>query len=155
MQPAMAAKGKAFVCLSMGTMGQKTWVDLGLPSGTLWASEPEEVYITYSEAVQTFGINLPTKWQWQELLESCLMDKNEDGDIVLTGKNGATLIIPTLGYIYKNGNIQTTDKGYYHAFNNFDRKYAWHVIILFPNQGEFLTWAFKDTFKMPVFLVNK
>ena len=146
----------AVVAWAMCAMGQeRTWVDLGLPSGTLWASEPEAEYITYTEAVETYGVNLPTKWQWQELLESCLMDKDENGDIVLTGKNGAALIIPTLGYIYKNGGIQDTDKARYHAFNNFDRKYAWLVIISFPNQGEFLSWAFKDTHKMPVMLVNK
>lgn len=145
----------AVVSLSMTMMAEKTWVGLGLPSGTLWASAPEEGFYTYSEAVQTFGVNLPTKWQWNELLESCLMDKDENGDIVLTGKNGAKLIIPTLGYIYKDGRVQDTDKGHYQAFNNFDRKYAWNVTISFPNQADFLTWSFKDTHKMPVFLVNK
>lgn len=145
----------AAVSLSMTMMAEKTWVDLGLPSGALWASEPEKGYYTYTEAVEQFRPNLPTKWQWNELLESCLMDKNANGDIVLTGKNGATLIIPTLGYIYKDGKVQDTDKGHYHAFNNFDRKYAWNVTIYFPNQGDFLTWTFKDTHHMSVLLVNK
>ena len=145
----------AVMMASTAAMAQKTWVDLGLPSGTLWASEPEDGYYTYTEAVAQFGINLPTKWQWNELLESCLMDKNENGDIVLSGKNGATLIIPTLGYIYKDGKVQDIDKAHYQAFNNFDRKYAWNVTISFPNQGDFLTWTFKDTHHMSVLLVNK
>ena len=145
----------AAVMMAAGVMAQKTWVDMGLPSGTLWASEPEDGYFTYTEAVEQFGRNLPTKWQWEELLHSCIMDITADGDFELTGKSGAKLIIRAKGWIYKNGKVANTSNGYYQTFNNFDRKYSWYTMVTFPNSYDFLQWAFKDTYHMSVLLVNK
>ena len=48
----------SIVALVSNTWAQKQWVDLGLPSGTLWASIPEEGYYTYNDAVEKFGINM-------------------------------------------------------------------------------------------------
>ena len=49
----------------------KEYVDMGLPSGTLWASENEEGYFTFDEAVEKFGNSLPARWQFCELIENC------------------------------------------------------------------------------------
>ena len=51
------------------------YVDLGLPSGTLWASDYEKsdgkyVYLPYEKSKR---MSLPTKDQWQELIASCKM----------------------------------------------------------------------------------
>ena len=47
------------------------WVDLGLPSGTLWKDTNEEGFYTFSKAVDKFGSSLPTKQQFDELIKSC------------------------------------------------------------------------------------
>lgn len=49
------------------------YVDLGLPSGTLWASDYEKsdgkyIYLPYEKAKH---MNLPTEEQWQELQDFC------------------------------------------------------------------------------------
>ena len=51
---------------------QSEYVDLGLPSGTLWKSKNEKgMYYTYGEAVRQFGDQLPTREQFAELKAFC------------------------------------------------------------------------------------
>ena len=45
------------------------YVDLGLPSGTLWKNWNEEGDYHCEEAKKTFGSQLPTKKQWEELYD--------------------------------------------------------------------------------------
>ena len=48
------------------------YVDLGLPSGTLWKEQNEiDGFCTYEQAMALFGNDLPTKEQWEELILSC------------------------------------------------------------------------------------
>jgi len=49
---------------------KRTFVDLGLPSGTLWLKEPDNVYYNWDEAVEKFGRNLPTNEQFIELIKN-------------------------------------------------------------------------------------
>ena len=69
------------------------WVDLGLPSGTLWACQVEEGYYTYYEAVKKYGSQLPTKKEMEELRLLCKWDTGEDRCIV-TGPNGNSIVLP-------------------------------------------------------------
>lgn len=60
--------------IPMGLRDNKTeYVDLGLPSGTLWASDYEKsdgkyIYLPYEKAKR---MNLPTEEQWEELIDFC------------------------------------------------------------------------------------
>lgn len=73
----------------------KEFIDLGLPSGNLWATENEvaengqPLYATFDEAVKQFGENLPTQDDWQELLDNVphLWDKKRDG-LLFVARNG-------------------------------------------------------------------
>ena len=92
------------------------FIDLGLPSGKLWATENikdekgNEAYVSFDKAVETFGDKLPTKEDWKELFEHCIhqYDEGRKG-IVLTGPNGNTIFLPSKGFcgddskIYKDG----------------------------------------------------
>ena len=121
------------------------YVDLGLPSGTLWAaynvgaSSPEEYgdYFSYGEtspkdwysgATYTFdkslakGENLaveddaayvnwgeewrmPTKDEWQELIDNCSYIETEYNKVkgwMLTGPNGSTIFLPHTGMFYSD-----------------------------------------------------
>lgn len=75
------------------------WVDLGLPSGRLWADRPAPGYYQYDQAVETFGEDLPKGAAMAELCEECewTWGKERKGyDVV--GKNGNRIFIPALGY---------------------------------------------------------
>lgn len=71
------------------------FVDLGLPSGTLWAADYEREngiikYLPYDKASK---LNIPTEEQWKELSEACRweykFDNNDDQKhFVCVGPNG-------------------------------------------------------------------
>lgn len=74
-----------------------SYVDLGLPSGTLWRSENEEATTDYDNAVTTYGNELPSMEQWKELQEHCTWTWQEDIGYIITGPNGKTIRLPALG----------------------------------------------------------
>lgn len=81
------------------------WVDLGLPSGTLWRSTNEEEFYTYDEAVENFGDQLPTKEQLEELKEKCTWVWQDNGGYKVIGQNGNFIILPASGYRFCNGGV--------------------------------------------------
>ena len=76
---------------------EKQFVDLGLPSGTLWANKTEEGYYTYDEAIEKFQDSLPTIVDFAELVQYCKWKWQEKGMLV-TGPNGNSITLPALGY---------------------------------------------------------
>lgn len=80
------------------------YVDLGLPSDTLWAtcnvgadcSDDFGKYLTFEEACK---YNLPKCWQFRELIEECKWEWNSKlkGYTVL-GLNGNFIFLPAAGY---------------------------------------------------------
>ena len=94
--------------------GNKTeFVDLGLPSGTLWAKDFEKdggntLFVPYTQAKR---YNIPTREQWEELVNCC--EWGFYGQLLrCTGKNGETLDFP------KTGRILTT-------YSDGDKSYLW------------------------------
>ena len=73
------------------------WVDLGLPSGTLWKDANEGGDYTYDEAVSRFGNKLPTKQQLEELKNRCTWTWMGRGYKV-TGPSGDFITLPVAGY---------------------------------------------------------
>jgi len=56
-----------------------SYVDMGLPSGTLWSKHPlwengKYIRVNYLEAQ---NLPIPTKDQWEELFQKCAFKKNE------------------------------------------------------------------------------
>lgn len=81
----------------------RKFIDLGLPSGTLWATENEPGYHQYDEAVKTFSDMLPSAEAWEELFDQCgrKWNKRRKG-YVLTGPNKNTLFLPAKGWQHWN-----------------------------------------------------
>lgn len=95
------------------------YVDLGLPSGTLWKKVNElnyrrdtTIYFLYSEAVDTFKTHVPTTQQWKELADECewiwkkkLIVLNTDTipGYKVIGTNGDSILLPALGGRSVNG----------------------------------------------------
>ena len=76
-----------------------TFVDLGLPSGRLWATENAPGFYTFDEAVDTFGELLPKGSAMVELIEesTCTWNDEKKG-LDITGPNGNTIFLPADGY---------------------------------------------------------
>lgn len=121
------------------------WVDLGLPSGTLWKRNPEskngELKFSYSEACELFGENnLPTMAQWEELENVCKYKWSDDVmGYVFTGPNGNSLIIYNEQYgiwsrtEYNSSRCYVMDKNpYAGGFDLYsqDREYHFHVRLV-------------------------
>lgn len=80
------------------------YVDLGLPSGTLWAAKYEstgsnDIMYTYAEVK---NLNIPTKEQVEELFKYCKTEctKNHDNLVNLhfLGPNGNKIVFIVTGY---------------------------------------------------------
>lgn len=81
------------------------FVDLGLPSGTEWKRENEVAnYLTYNQAMNYFGDNVPTREQYQELIDLCRWEWTGKGYKVI-GLNGNFIYFPALGGRNYDGTI--------------------------------------------------
>ena len=72
------------------------YVDLGLPSGTLWCETTENGLYTQNEAIKKFGNSMPIVSEWRELYEKC------EWTIVgnqykVTGPNGNFILLSANG----------------------------------------------------------
>ena len=79
------------------------YVDLGLPSGTMWAKEYEKkgCGILYLPYIQAKRYNLPTREQWEELVKYCKWGWH-DGLFRCIGKNGVTLDFCKTGRVFSS-----------------------------------------------------
>ena len=94
------------------------YIDLGLPSGNLWAdcnigaNEPLNSGTYYT--IDEIGVdNIPTEDDFQELLDNChylFFTKNGIDVYRFTGPNGNRIYLPATSFMY-NGVIQGAAKG--------------------------------------------
>lgn len=87
-----------------------TFVDLGLPSGRLWATENAPGFYTFDEAVDTFGELLPRGSAMVELIEesTCIWNDEKKG-LDVTGPNGNSIFLPAAGYTWGSPDVKAKD----------------------------------------------
>jgi uncharacterized protein (TIGR02145 family) len=106
------------------------YVDLGLPSGTLWYAKNEGgdyARYTYDEAVSKFGNKLPTKEQLEELKHQCTWTWTGSGYKVV-GPNGNSIYLPAAGYRYCDGGVDRVGSyGNYWSSTPYGSDYAYHL----------------------------
>ena len=109
---------------------QKGYIDLGLPSGTLWKNANEGgdyTRYTYDEAVSRFGNKLPTKQQLEELKNKCTWTWIGNGYKV-TGPNGNSINLPAAGFLDWDGNLRELLRyGAYWSSSPDDSDFAWYL----------------------------
>ena len=119
------------------------FVDLGLPSGTKWKTEnevnPNDVnnFYTYDEAMETFGSQLPTKAQFEELISECQLTwvGNDHCDLKLTGHSGKSIILHAAGYRNCLGSIYNVGSdGVYWSSTPYDTDYVF-LLFLYSGRG--------------------
>lgn len=96
------------------------YVDLGLPSGTLWANEnvknrkKEDKFLSFDEALEDFEDKLPTREDWKELIEysRCKWNAQRKG-YDITGPNGNSIFLPASEIIIGDMRLGERDTGRY------------------------------------------
>lgn len=88
-----------------------TFIDLGLPSGRLWATENAPDHYTFSEAVETFGELLPSSPAMVELFKECTCAawNDEKKGLDVTGPNGNNIFLPAAGYTRLSPDVKDKD----------------------------------------------
>lgn len=61
----------ALLLLTSLPLFSQQYVDLGLPSGTLWKSSKEAGSYTFDDALRNYGGFIPSSGQFRELLDNC------------------------------------------------------------------------------------
>jgi hypothetical protein len=101
------------------------YVDLGLPSGTMWKSENEEGLLDYKTAWKKYKRRMPSIKQWEELKRYCEWTWTGNGYQVI-GPNGASIFMPAAGYRNFSGQIGKVGVfGNYWSSNTKDSEEAW------------------------------
>ncbi len=113
------------------------YVNLGLPSRTLWKAENEPGFYDYDQAMAEFGNNLPTKEQLEELKTFCRWTWTGDGYEV-NGPNGKSIFLPAAGFRDCSGSIHSVgsydEYGDYWSATPNGSKYAW-LLFFYSSEG--------------------
>ena len=122
----------AIILLSCDNNGGNNgkYVNLGLPSGTLWAAENAEgPYYYYPDALATYGNSIPTKEQIEELIDNCEWTWDKTGYKVV-GPNGKSIFFPALGNQDDKGEVELLGTfGFYWSCTPEDGKSTYALIF--------------------------
>ena len=84
------------MCFMAFAVSAQDYVDLGLPSGTLWKTVNEEGLFSCNKAFEKYGTQMPTKEQWEELIKNCEWTWEGNGYKV-TSVDGIYIFLPAEG----------------------------------------------------------
>ena len=123
----LVSDGDNYATVNAAQLRSQGWIDLGLPSGTLWKDKNEAGYYTYEDAMSRFRKNMPTKAQIEELKNYCQWTWIIGG-YKITGPNGDYIIMTTNGYIHPNGELyEQGTAGVYWSSTRSNSEEAWYI----------------------------
>lgn len=105
------------------------YVDLGLPSGTLWndVNEGKNFRCSYIDAITKFENNLPTKEQFEELVYLCKWVWTGKG-YKIEGLNGNSIYISAAGFRDCDGYVLNSGMyGFYWSSSLYDRNRVYYL----------------------------
>ena len=118
------------------------WVDLGLSSGTIWKTTNEGPdnydYYSYYHAVTEFGDNLPSREQYEELVNECDWSWTGEGYNVI-GPNGDSIYFPAKGSYDVHGG-HYTGEGFYWSSTPEGDEFAW--ALRFGSSFHHVAWYY-------------
>ena len=133
------------------------FVDLGLPSGTLWSSDyvkdgDEVLFLPYPEAQK---YDIPTKEQVDELREYCEISIKYDEDDnyvhIVLGPNGNSIVFK--GHGYKTfAELKDTKTAYFWQVYNSDKPKA--VFVPYPSAPYINAVYLFPGYKIPIWTVK-
>ena len=114
-----------FLCLFALAASAQNYVDLGLPSGILWADTNEPGVYTFDESAAAFrGDEMPGMYEFKELQDNCTWRWNDSGYTVI-GPNGDSIIFPMVKTKWCTGEMETGTSGYYWSAEAYDDFEGW------------------------------
>ena len=114
-----------FIILLALTASAQNFVDLGLPSGILWADANEPGVYTFDESAAAFrGNEMPGMYEFKELEETCTWRWNGTGYTVI-GPNGDSIVFPMVQTKWCTGEMETGTSGHYWSAEVYDDLEAW------------------------------
>lgn len=140
------------------------YIDLGLPSGILWADsnyqENKKEFFTFEEANNIKNAILPSTNEFQELIDTCLWERcDHNNGYKIIGPNGNHIFLPDTQHddgFYWSSTIFNSDKSYCFSFNvcrlymyweNTEYQFAVRTIEYpsdFKNLSTFESYIFKE-----------
>ena len=136
------------------------FVDLGLPSGTLWAKdfEMEDNKLVYAPYIETQRIDIPTKVQCAELLVLCKF-KLTGGSVHCIGPNGKSIVFSFTGFKeIGNEEKSTAYSVSYFWIKDEDHDSKHNAAFFYLGQGTQVltkTGEIFSGYKLPIRLVKK
>ena len=133
------------------------FVDLGLPSGTLWASTYEMsgsscLYLPFEQAKK---YQLPTMEQYLELIDSCKWDYRKSGNsfshFIVIGPNGNSIKLAATGYCVAD-RLEFWATGYF-WLNHEDGEDSAPTAAIFSGSSKSTSNIFTG-YKLPIHLVR-
>ena len=111
------------------------FVDLGLPSGTLWAKSNAPGFYTFDDAKEQFPGILPETDRFQELFDKCdwqWLEKEDAPNGVagyrVTGPNGNSIFLEANGYHFQKPDVCNIGRyGYYWSATAFSTTSGRHL----------------------------
>lgn len=102
------------------------YVDLGLPSGILWADQNEPGVYTFKETTEKFrGKDMPGMNEFKELVDNCTWTWNGTG-YTIVGVTGDSILLPLLPIKDCQGGWSSdTTNGYYWSAEVYDELEGW------------------------------
>jgi hypothetical protein len=126
------------ICLLAVSAMAQDYVDLGLPSGTLWKRQNESGFYTYEQAINRFGNKLPERHHFVELKNECTWIWIDDFGYKVVGPNGNSIMLPAAGYRYYDGSVSYVGTyGNYWSSTPSDSDRAW--VLDFSSSGVYLS----------------
>ena len=113
------------LCLFAIVVSAQNYVDLGLPSGILWADANEPGVYTFDESAVAFrGDEMPGMYEFKELEKECVWLWNDSGYTVI-GPNGNSIIFPLVKTKWCTGEMETGMSGHYWSAEAYDDLEGW------------------------------
>ena len=118
------------ICLFAVSAMAQDYVDLGLPSGTLWKRQNEFGFYTYEEAIKRFGNKLPERHHYVELINECTWIWMDDYGYKVVGPNGNSITFPAAGDRGCEGDVMScvgTHGRYWSSTPGYSDDQAWRI----------------------------
>lgn len=145
--------------ISVDFQNDKTeYVDLGLPSGTLWAADYEKdgdkrIYLPYDNVSAS---NIPTEEDWNELLKTCRWDYHDrEGYFACVGPSGREIPFYCSGHFRDEKSHQYTRASIF-WIKDESAGFEKNAVEIWPNENtpKQIVKIFKG-YKCPIRLVRK
>lgn len=136
------------------------YVDLGLPSGTLWSKDYEKNdkdHCEYLPYLKASSLQIPTEEQWKELTTECRWEfeqRNGSYIFICIGPNGNSINFVSKGGIKTEGHLYMEGKAVFWLKDEngkLNKKGTW---ICYTNKIDLETTNYYMGYKLPVRLVK-